>query len=124
MNVMLTRAKRGLIVIGHGRTLRHEKCELWSQWMKHVTENNLITHFRPEQSGNQSSESVRGGEGRRTQRGGRGRGRARGDRRRSGYQMDPNQAERSSGGSRGRGNHSRDGGRGDKSRGWVQVKRK
>ena len=32
VNVLLTRAKRGLIVVGNQRTL--EQSELWSQWLK------------------------------------------------------------------------------------------
>ena len=131
MNVMLTRAKRGLIVIGRGTTLRQEKCDLWNQWIKHVTENNLVTDFRPPQPGNHSSESVRGGAGRGTQRGGRNRGGARGGRGsgryRSGNQRDQNQTERPSSDNRGRGyrgNHSRSSARGDTSEGWVQVRKK
>ena len=127
MNVMLTRAKRGLIVIGRGDTLRHEKCDLWNQWMRHVTENNLIIDFRSPQP--QSSELARGGAGRGTRRGGRGRGGARGGRDSSGRygsgnHRDHNQVERPSSDSRGRGNQSRSGARGDSSEGWVQVRRK
>ena len=127
MNVMLTRAKRGLIVIGHGATLRREKCDLWNQWMKHVTQNNLITDFRPPQPGNQSSESARGGAEIGARRGGRGRGRASGGRGSSGQYRSGNhrdQAERPSSGSRGRGDHSRSDVGGDTSEGWVQVRRK
>ena len=51
MNVMLTRAKRGLIVVGHRDTLEKENCELWNQWVKHIKENNLITDCGPGLSG-------------------------------------------------------------------------
>ena len=31
LNVLLTRAKRGLIVLGHQKTL--ETCDLWDEWI-------------------------------------------------------------------------------------------
>jgi regulator of nonsense transcripts 1 len=39
LNVALTRAKRGLIVIGDPSTLRHD--ENWESWLRHVRERNL-----------------------------------------------------------------------------------
>lgn len=39
MNVLLTRARRGMIVIGNKKTLG--KCELWKKWIDWVEENNL-----------------------------------------------------------------------------------
>lgn len=39
MNVLLTRARRGMIVIGNKKTL--EKCDLWKRWIEWVEENKL-----------------------------------------------------------------------------------
>ena len=39
MNVLLTRARRGMIVIGNKKTLEH--CELWKAWINWVDENKL-----------------------------------------------------------------------------------
>ena len=39
MNVLLTRARRGMIVIGNKATL--QKCDLWKKWIEWVEENNL-----------------------------------------------------------------------------------
>ncbi|MDP6864692.1 MAG: AAA domain-containing protein [Candidatus Poseidoniaceae archaeon] len=45
LNVAMTRAKRGLIVIGDGRTLRHDG--QWSAWLDWVTESGLMAwHIR------------------------------------------------------------------------------
>ena len=40
LNVALTRAKRGLIVIGDDRTLRNDST--WSSWLDWVSESNLM----------------------------------------------------------------------------------
>ena len=40
LNVALTRAKRGLIIIGHPNTLRHDKT--WNSWLEWVDERNLF----------------------------------------------------------------------------------
>ena len=37
---MLTRAKRGLVVVGHMTTL--EECPIWKDWLSYMKENNLI----------------------------------------------------------------------------------
>lgn len=39
MNVLLTRARRGMIVIGNKTTL--QKCDLWKKWIEWVEENKL-----------------------------------------------------------------------------------
>ncbi len=39
-NVLLTRAKRGLIVVGHRPTLMKDSC--WSTWLKWMTENEFV----------------------------------------------------------------------------------
>lgn len=39
MNVLLTRARRGMIVIGNKTTL--QKCDLWKKWIEWVEKNNL-----------------------------------------------------------------------------------
>ncbi len=44
MNVALTRAKRGLIVVGDGRTLTQSGDPLWDKWVKWVAENEAILH--------------------------------------------------------------------------------
>jgi regulator of nonsense transcripts 1 len=45
LNVAMTRAKRGLIVIGDDRTLRHDG--QWSAWLDWVTESGLMAwHIR------------------------------------------------------------------------------
>ena len=41
VNVMLTRARRGLIIVGHLRTLRGEP-EVWGPWLTWAGENGLI----------------------------------------------------------------------------------
>ena len=40
LNVAMTRAKRGLIVIGDDRTLRTDST--WASWLEWVTESNLM----------------------------------------------------------------------------------
>ncbi len=40
MNVMLTRAKRGLVIVGHMTTLEH--CQIWRDWLSYMKNNNLI----------------------------------------------------------------------------------
>ena len=40
LNVALTRAKRGLIIIGHPATLRHDRT--WNSWLEWVDERNLF----------------------------------------------------------------------------------
>ena len=40
LNVALTRAKRGLIIIGHPTTLRHDNT--WNSWLEWVDERNLF----------------------------------------------------------------------------------
>ena len=40
LNVALTRAKRGLIIIGHPTTLRHDRT--WDSWLEWVDERNLF----------------------------------------------------------------------------------
>merc|ERR1712137_1282617 len=40
-NVLLTRARRGLIVLGHQKTLMHDPC--WRHWILHVSHHALIT---------------------------------------------------------------------------------
>eukprot|EP00928_Gymnodinium_smaydae_P060911 TRINITY_DN4482_c0_g1_i1.p1 TRINITY_DN4482_c0_g1~~TRINITY_DN4482_c0_g1_i1.p1 ORF type:complete len:1251 (-),score=302.29 TRINITY_DN4482_c0_g1_i1:146-3898(-) len=39
-NVLLTRARRGLIVVGHQATLLRDPC--WRDWVQHVTSRNLV----------------------------------------------------------------------------------
>lgn len=46
MNVLLTRARRGLIVIGNKQTLG--KCDLWQKWIDWVEENKLSRDITPE----------------------------------------------------------------------------
>jgi regulator of nonsense transcripts 1 len=41
MNVALTRAKRGLIVVGNSKTLESDKH--WAIWLAYMRENNLIS---------------------------------------------------------------------------------
>ena len=40
MNVAITRAKRGLIVIGSSATLSSNKC--WSSWLQHIERQHLM----------------------------------------------------------------------------------
>ena len=40
LNVALTRAKRGLVIIGQPNTLRHDKT--WNSWLEWVEERNLF----------------------------------------------------------------------------------
>lgn len=49
MNVLLTRARRGMIVIGNKRTLG--KCALWSKWIDWVEENELVRDCTQEDAG-------------------------------------------------------------------------
>ena len=46
MNVLLTRARRGMIVIGNKRTL--EKSDLWKKWIQWVEENKLSRDCTPD----------------------------------------------------------------------------
>jgi hypothetical protein len=41
VNVMLTRARRGLIVVGHHQTLRRDN-EVWGPWLAWASENGLV----------------------------------------------------------------------------------
>jgi hypothetical protein len=41
VNVMLTRARRGLIVVGHHNTLRRDN-EVWGPWLAWASENGLV----------------------------------------------------------------------------------
>lgn len=87
MNVLLTRARRGMIVIGNKRTL--EKCELWKKWIEWIDENKLTRDCPQENvtespSPTNSSSVRRGREGRSASRRGLGRGRWRGAKETSG----------------------------------------
>lgn len=46
MNVLLTRARRGMIVIGNKQTL--EKSDLWKKWIQWVEENKLSRDCTPD----------------------------------------------------------------------------
>ena len=47
MNVLLTRARRGMIVIGNKQTL--QKCDLWKKWIEWVEENKLSRDCTPDE---------------------------------------------------------------------------
>lgn len=47
MNVLLTRARRGMIVIGNKKTLG--KCDLWNKWIEWVEENELARDCTPDE---------------------------------------------------------------------------
>ena len=46
MNVLLTRARKGLIVIGNKQTL--QECELWNDWIQWVEKNKLESECTPD----------------------------------------------------------------------------
>ncbi|CAM1298106.1 Uncharacterised protein g2027 [Pycnogonum litorale] len=43
MNVLLTRAKRGMIIVGHRETLRF--CDLWKKWLQWADRRRLIMNY-------------------------------------------------------------------------------
>ena len=49
MNVLLTRARSGMIVIGNKQTL--EKCDLWRKWIEWVEKNKLTRVCTPDEIG-------------------------------------------------------------------------
>jgi len=51
MNVLLTRARRGLVVVGNRQTL--ESDELWKRWIEYASQHKLI-----ENKGNNNDRSV------------------------------------------------------------------
>lgn len=81
MNVLLTRARRGMIVIGNKQTL--QACDLWRKWIEWVEENKLTRDCAPDvvsetqsQAGNSAG---RRGRDRGSSQRGLGRGRRRGN---------------------------------------------
>lgn len=73
MNVMLTRAKRALILIGHRDALY--TCALWKQWVQHVKSEGLVVEPVARQPGGACAEAVyRGTRAGRNRRGAAGRG--------------------------------------------------